>query len=66
MFPKQTKRTEKGFVSAVEGVEDAIDVEESPSEALIMGVILTGQLINLSFCEVWGKGHWERGRGEGK
>lgn len=44
MFPKHTKRTEKGLVSVV---EEAIDDDDE--EALIMGLILSGQLLNLRF-----------------
>ena len=56
MFPKHTKRTEKGLFSVV---EEAIDDDD---EALIMGLILipTGQLLNLRF---WRDGHAERGKG---
>jgi len=50
MFPKHTKRTEKGLVSVV---EEAIDDDE---EAPIMGLILSGQLLNLRF---WRDAHVE-------
>lgn len=40
IFPKQTKRTEKGLVSADEGAEEAIDDDEE--KALIVGLISIG------------------------
>lgn len=41
IFPKQTKRTEKGLVSADEGAEEAID-DDDEEKALIVGLISIG------------------------